>query len=318
MLEKHEGKSVDEIKISYDNKYDDIIDQYIDFLIKNEYCFFTSNPEYYPKLDLQWHYPFEISNAIIDYNNALDLENILDQLENLYCKNLEIRFYDKVDNNIITNIINYLRAKKSIISAVGFIIPYCELIDYNTIITINPRISYVYFYNCPPDVIASKNGKFENIYFFSDKVNTESHCGIIHQKSFIVNTKSFTESFNHNSCLNKKISIDTKGNIKNCPSMTQSFGNIKDVALGEALNNPDFKKYWNITKDEIDVCKDCEFRHICTDCRAYTEDPQNHLSKPLKCGYSPYTNVWEEWSTNPLKQKGIEYYNMQELVKKHA
>ncbi|NIG32274.1 grasp-with-spasm system SPASM domain peptide maturase, partial [Enterobacter sp. Ap-916] len=33
-------------------------------------------------------------------------------------------------------------------------------------------------------------------------------------------------------------------------------------------------------------------------------------SKPLKCGYNPYTGEWEEWSINPLKQKAIKYYGM--------
>lgn len=104
--------------------------------------------------------------------------------------------------------------------------------------------------------------------------------------------------------------------------MQQNFGNIKDTTLEEALNHPDFKKYWNVNKDMIEVCKDCEFRHICTDCRAYTErthfDGEIDLSKPLKCGYNPYTNEWAEWSTNPLKEKAIEYYGMQDLVKKDA
>lgn len=76
--------------------------------------------------------------------------------------------------------------------------------------------------------------------------------------------------------------------------MPQSFGNIKDTTLQEALDQPDFKKYWNVTKDQIEVCKDCEFRYICTDCRAYTEHPENMYAKPLKCGYNPYTCEWEE------------------------
>ena len=96
--------------------------------------------------------------------------------------------------------------------------------------------------------------------------------------------------------------------------MSQSFGNIKDTTLAEALEKPDFKKYWNINKDKIHVCKDCEFRYICTDCRAYVEDPEDILSKPLKCGYNPYTGEWSEWSTNPLKQKAIEHYGMQDLL----
>jgi hypothetical protein len=33
--------------------------------------------------------------------------------------------------------------------------------------------------------------------------------------------------------------------------MKDSFGNIKDTTLEEAINKPGFKKYWNITKDEI-------------------------------------------------------------------
>ena len=95
--------------------------------------------------------------------------------------------------------------------------------------------------------------------------------------------------------------------------MVESFGNIKNTTLVEAIEKINFKKFWNISKNQIEVCKDCEFRHICTDCRAFTENPEDHYSKPLKCGYSPYTNKWEEWSTNPLKQKAIKHYGMKEL-----
>jgi hypothetical protein len=39
-----------------------------------------------------------------------------------------------------------------------------------------------------------------------------------------------------------------------------------------------------------------------------------HLFTPLKCGYNPYTCEWEEWSTNPLKQKAIGYYGMRSII----
>ena len=98
--------------------------------------------------------------------------------------------------------------------------------------------------------------------------------------------------------------------------MKENYGNIKDTTLREALGKPGFKKYWEIGKDRIIKCKDCEFRHVCTDCRAYLDDPGNIYSAPLKCGYDPSTCEWEEWSTHPLKQKAIEYYNMQQLITK--
>ena len=138
-----------------------------------------------------------------------------------------------------------------------------------------------------------------------DKITSSNHCGMISTDYFTINIKTFTEAQQHNTCLNRKISIDTEGYIRNCPSMKEHYGNIKDTTLQEALVHPDFKKYWFVNKDQISVCKDCEFRYICTDCRAYIENPEDMYSKPLKCGYNPYTCEWEEWSTNPLKQKVI-------------
>jgi SPASM domain peptide maturase of grasp-with-spasm system len=170
--------------------------------------------------------------------------------------------------------------------------------------------------NYKTDKIIEYYRGLSKIQFVTKKIENNIHCGMIDSKYFTINKLLYSESQHHNTCLNRKISIDKDGNIKNCPSMAESFGNVKDTTLEEALNKPGFKKYWNINKDQIEVCKDCEFRHICTDCRAYIEDPENQYSKPLKCGYNPYTNVWEEWSTNPLKQKAIEYYGMQDLVKK--
>jgi hypothetical protein len=35
--------------------------------------------------------------------------------------------------------------------------------------------------------------------------------------------------------------------------MPQNFGNIKDTTLEKALAHPDFKKYWNLTKDKISL-----------------------------------------------------------------
>ena len=68
ILTEHEGKTVQKIKSIYNNKYDVIIDDYFEFLLEKEYIFFTTTPDWFPKMELQFHYPFEISNAIIDRN----------------------------------------------------------------------------------------------------------------------------------------------------------------------------------------------------------------------------------------------------------
>ena len=72
--------------------------------------------------------------------------------------------------------------------------------------------------------------------------------------------------------------------------MDKSFGNIRTDKLIDILNIKAFKKVWNINKDKIEVCRDCEFRYICTDCRAIRENKSDIYSKPLNCSYNPYTN----------------------------
>lgn len=74
--------------------------------------------------------------------------------------------------------------------------------------------------------------------------------------------------------------------------MKRSYGNIATTELKELLNNPEFTKLWYITKDKVEVCKDCEFRNICTDCRCFLTDETNIFSKPKNCSYDPYTNKW--------------------------
>ncbi len=95
--------------------------------------------------------------------------------------------------------------------------------------------------------------------------------------------------------------------------MSVSFGNIFDTKISTVIQKSDFVEKWLINKDQIEICRDCEFRYNCMDCRAYLEDPSNNYSKPLKCGYSPYTNVWEEWSVNPLKNVAKTHYNLENI-----
>lgn len=326
LLEEYNGKTIETIKKDFEHLYDNTIDEYFDFLIENRLVFFNSNPEAFPKTDLRWYSPSKITNAIIDFDqNQHNYIDLISQFEDLKCSYIQIRFFKKMDLNFIKSIVQYINDVKSRIVSIDFILPFHEnlqLLELKQLLLENSRIHTIIIYNSPySNTFEPEKGKMGYLVQVEKNILNEKSCGIFNYEYFHSNIKLFTESQHHNTCLNRKISIDKDGNIKNCPSMPQSFGNIKDTTLEEALNHKDFKKYWNVNKDMIAVCKDCEFRHICTDCRAYTErtdfEDDIDLSKPLKCGYNPYTNVWEEWSTNPLKQKAIEYYGMQDLVKKN-
>lgn len=326
-MASNQQKPVSEIRELYgienvENQY--CITEYLDYLLKNNLGFYCSEEhlQSFPPLSTIYKTPCKINSAIIEITNSgfNTVANSLQQLNKLNCKFLSLIVYETLSRE------DLLFVDKQILQSE--FISYDLYIDYNTYtnsdfrnyIDENPhKIVSLFVFSSPleKDTVIEKGFSVEIIFSAKDIIDFK-HCGIVDAKYFNTNIQKFTESLNHNSCLHKKISIDKDGAIKNCPSMPQSFGNIKDVSLEEALDHPDFKKYWNITKDQIEVCRDCEFRHVCTDCRAFKENPDNDYSKPLKCGYDPYTGIWDEWTANPLKQKAIEYYGMQRLVKEYV
>lgn len=291
------------------------ITEYFDFLIDKELGFWTSKPENFPDLTLEWDTPEIINNAIIEADklDLLDIEKLINQLIGMNCKFLEIRFYNESSLTMILEILNFVKNRK--IRGIVVYKKYHISDNLDKIIKIlnaNLRLNQFILHS------ADRSESFfaERLVFSQSKIRNKRNCGIIAKNFFSPTITVFSESQLHNTCLNRKISIDVEGYIRNCPSMKENFGNIKDTTLQQALDHPDFKKYWFVNKDQISVCKDCEFRYICTDCRAYIENPEDMYSKPLKCGYTPYTGVWEEWSTNPLKQKAIDHYEIRALIQK--
>ncbi|MFT3794694.1 grasp-with-spasm system SPASM domain peptide maturase [Flavobacterium sp.] len=314
------GSTIDALKQMYGAA--EAIGQYLNFLVSGNYGFLCTRADFdlFPPIDFKFEIPNQISNAIIELNTVdAVFKDTIGQLHGLGCIYVSIVKYAPLSLAEINEINEIMRPIRMVSYEIhgkydAALTP--ELIAGMTEVY-HTKIVSLHLHNSPfaKKLEVGDIGSFDVHYIESD-ITSFKQCGVVNLKNFYTNIDNLAESLNHNSCLHKKLSIDQFGNIKNCPATTQSFGNIRDTTLADALRQPDFKKYWNITKDEIDVCKDCEFRHICTDCRAFTEQPENPYSKPLKCGYSPYTNQWEEWSTNPLKQSAIAFYDMQELIKK--
>lgn len=290
----------------------EILEEYLNFLTEHTLIFpvDSDEAELFPKLNRAWDYPSIITNAIIDLKEwNRDWTDISRQLDAIKCYHVQIRCYMPVSMEQLELIASSFRS--TLMQAFEILLPFN---NYNPEALIefadqNPKLRHLCLFKAPEatEIRPPKNG-FGSISNITENITSAAHCGIIHPSFFSVNTETYTESLAHNSCLNRKISIDADGNIKNCPSMKESFGNITGNTLQEAIHKPGFNKYWNITKNEITKCKDCEFRYMCTDCRAFVDTPDDPYAAPLKCGYDPHTCVWEEWSDNPLKQQVAVHY----------
>ncbi len=295
ILTAHGDKSVAGIKAIYEGRYDAEIDEYFDFLLREELGFWCDEPAAFPPLALDWESPQRITNAILDVDrgSAHDYPAILAQLDDLGCEALQVRCYEPLDQGVVENLL--AGAAHGRLRSIELLLAYEPGLTDDALAELcrrHPRIWQVCVHSAPEDRACPPNAGGAEIGFRRAAVGSPSCCGCVHPSYFAPNLETFLEAQRHNTCLNRKVSVDARGEIRNCPSLGVSYGNVRDVSLHSAVARRDFRDLWEINKDQIEVCKDCEFRYVCVDCRAYLTRPEDRYSKPAKCGYDPYTARW--------------------------
>ena len=269
----------------------------IQFLENNELTFYNSAHGEFPDINLDYSSPELINNSILDYSNESEynLLNAINKLSILRCKHYQVRFFSEVSFELINNVLTCLHIDDYCLSVELYIKESKELAtdSLEPLIYTFPKIKTIIIHSSREDSIVKRHDesqRFEmgNLITTKQCIHDEMHCGFISKDYFSYkNLKSIIESKNRNSCLNKKISIDKNGMIKNCPVFTNAFGHIDEIEDLNQIIDSEFKKLWMITKDAVKTCKDCEFRYICSDCRAITIE-NDILEKPKNCNYDPY------------------------------
>jgi SPASM domain peptide maturase of grasp-with-spasm system len=295
ILTRFHGCSLDEIKRCFDSSEHETIEEYFEFLGRNELGFWCDEPACFPVMDLGWEAPERITNAIIDTGpeSSHDYGAILDQLNDLGCRALLMRWFCFASFDRLDSILTLAWAGR--LRSIDLIMPYGEEWSDSGIEKLcraHRRITSIWLHSAPQVRSASVLSGTVPLMWRTQVVTSEMHCGEVRPEYFVININSFAESQKLNSCLNRKIGVDRYGEVRNCPAMGQSFGNVKDTSLQSVVLRKDFTNIWEINKDQIEICKDCEFRYICTDCRALIRDQSDRYSKPSKCTYDPYSAEW--------------------------
>jgi SPASM domain peptide maturase of grasp-with-spasm system len=310
LISRHGEFHEDQLIELYGADNTETILEYIDFLVNRKLVFSTNRniSRCIPTFSLEWDCPSTITNAQIAISSTTKLEALkvaLSELQQLGCKALGLI----IEGMPLSSIIDFI---SFIDSTFNFIL----------------EISVDYEHNTSQDILINQVedlkkvvrtvicGGNQSSYIKSDKYNylcfqwVSTHqkqmpCSYPSPSSFNSSMPFFCESKSFNSCLNRKLSIDSKGNVRNCIASKLSFGKIMEHSISKIINSSSLPDIWNITKDQIDVCKDCEFRHMCTDCRVFIKDPENIYSQPAKCTYNPYIAKWQgEEGYVPVEQCG--------------
>jgi len=272
-----------------------IVDEYFDYLDKKQFIYFIEQSEIILFKDISsvFEVPCEINNAIIDFNNLSkhNFEKIFFELDLLGCRFIELRSYDVISIMELRKILGNIKGGKCLY--INLILKYTDELRIQNLLALYndaPFISQFIIHSSPMIEQNAEAFPFKVLYT-KQIIGNDSFCGNISVHNFAINIPHYMEALKFNTCLNKKNSIDSNGFIKNCPSLSQFYGNISSDSLVDiAIKNKNFREYWYINKDSIKICRDCQFRYICTDCRAFVDDK---FDKPFKCKYDPYNNIWE-------------------------
>ena len=296
LLQHYTAHTLDEIKADFPPSAHATLDDYFGFLVKEEFGFWCDDPDSFPPLELAWERPEAITNAVIDVDerSAHDWASLLRQLDGLGCQALQLRVFRAVTVEEMDAILAH--AADGRLRAVELLFPHAAWWTDEALEGLGMRHQRVVgmTVHSAPDTRTERIGGLDTpIFHRMEVVDSHAHCGAVAPEWFNANLEAFVEATRFNSCLNRKLSIDAEGEIRNCPSLPWSFGNAAATRLEEAVHHPDFQALWGITKDQVETCRDCEFRYVCTDCRAWVTDPADPCSKPAKCGYDPYAARWD-------------------------
>lgn len=264
------------------------LQSYLDLLLNKELAILGAKIDGFKELDTSFNTYSEITNAILDFNESTsyNLSDIIKELDGLRCEFIELRYYSPIAPQKLEDTL--LKFDHSSFRGVEILVPYDPCYEIEYIIKLStkfPRLRKITFHGSPDDIESIMLHEEICIIYTSELITDESHCGVVNQWYMLPKTELYIESQSYNTCLNRKLGFDKNGIIKNCPSFGNGYGKAGKVPLREIVNDKTFRKVWTIRKDDIEGCKDCELRHMCQDCRAYTTDRNNPYSKPKKCHY---------------------------------
>ncbi len=112
--------------------------------------------------------------------------------------------------------------------------------------------------------------------------------------NFWTSEEQFERNFALNTCWYGKIAVMENGDVIPCEfERNYKYGNIRNNTIREILEKDETISKWWLNFDKIDVCRDCEYRYACRDCRALGISVCGSMtSKNPRCLYNPYSGEW--------------------------
>ncbi|WP_111307934.1 hypothetical protein [Confluentibacter sediminis] len=285
------NKSIDSLFYDYSSQKEEL-EKYFNYLLTNELIFVTNNPEPFSSMGLELERPHKLDFIFIEIDDLQDFK--IDFLKKSVDKTgvdeiIIINSTNSIENfNMVLNLLSYSRVK---------LVTFISLFHDNLVKPVmelktkHERLKKIVFIKSPLEY--AENGSKDNkTSYFTNSLKDLLTRGIEKMEDFVMNKNSYLESLNYNLYYNRRIYINNIGKVKPSYIQKEYYGNIEYENINDIVLKDGFRDLWKVTKDKIEICRDCEFRYMCPDNRIPVKKKNIYYHKSL-CNYDPYTNLWK-------------------------
>ena len=126
-------------------------------------------------------------------------------------------------------------------------------------------------------------------------LNDMKRMGRIREAKFRISREKFMNALHFNPCWNRKLVVSEDGTVLPCEFAREiRIANVQESSLSEIVKSDALLRCWRLSMDHITICRVCEFRYACRDCRPYAMAKRNcRNDKTPRCDYNPEKGVWE-------------------------
>lgn len=294
--------------LSYSKLSKEIINEYLQFIVDNEYAFLIPEPLFssFPTLNSNFDLPGSLDTVVLLLDNFVnfDLGYYLDKFTSNGCRSVILCVLTSFSNEQWEEVIETINFSN--IRDVQIVCDYID--DKNNVIL--ESIAYLPFvpssfviYNAPYQKVIKVNSihdeKELSIGYYTCQDLSFKFLNV-DIDYFHVNVSNFTESRKYNLFFNRKLFIDNNGKMFHDYNFEHEVtSKIDDLSIFENT----FAKQ---NKDTDIICSKCEYRYMCIDPRVPLLE--GSMSLGSKCNFNPFICKWEgEEGYLTLRDCGVEF-----------
>lgn len=297
--------SLEEIKANYNHEMDDGIDRYLKLLEEEGYGFLAeddADKNRFIPIDLTYETPSLIENCHLqirqfDHKAKAITRKSIELLSFLRCQKLAVFIEEPFAECDLRQLLELIG--QSNIDYLELYAKYESWMNEDQLVDIllhHPIIVHFLVYNSPYDLSSIRAKKMvSNLTFYKAELSIMDDRQLYHPV-FVNNLRFYIESQENNVFLNKKISVDFDGDIRNSFQSVSRGVNLLDHEiedLGNLILSTSFRENWHVSKDKIKVCEVCELRYMCLDNRLPAKINEQKWRQENPCSYNPYLCKFE-------------------------